>query len=95
MWGGEDGGLRLTLRHSGSATSFETLSSSGSSLGRKGAASWGFSTSLAMLSMMTADLRLMAVARSRRPRTSRGTMMDRGGPSTWGGRVQSLRSTSV
>mmetsp|Transcript_28813 Transcript_28813/g.85263 ORF Transcript_28813/g.85263 Transcript_28813/m.85263 type:complete len:356 (+) Transcript_28813:2894-3961(+) len=74
--------LVATLRHSGSATSFDTFSSSGSSLGRNGAASAGFSTSLAMLSMMTADLRLMAVARSRRPRTSRGTMMESGGPST-------------
>eukprot|EP00983_Pelagomonas_calceolata_P103548 1158922-Pelagomonas_calceolata.AAC.5 len=31
---------------------------------------------------MTQDLRLMAVVRSRRPRTSRGTMMARGGAST-------------
>ena len=35
-----------------------------------------------MLSMMTADLRLMAVCLSRRPLTSRGTMMDKAGAST-------------
>ncbi|KAA6417306.1 MAG: hypothetical protein FRX49_02281 [Trebouxia sp. A1-2] len=49
---------------------------------RKTAASAGLSTSLDMLSMMTADLRLMAVCLSRSPLTSRGTMMDKAGAST-------------
>jgi hypothetical protein len=64
-----------------------TLSRPGSSRGRKGQASAGLSTSLAMFSMMRADLRLMAVIGSRRPRCSRGTMIDSVGASTCGGGV--------
>mmetsp|Transcript_10132 Transcript_10132/g.24936 ORF Transcript_10132/g.24936 Transcript_10132/m.24936 type:complete len:213 (-) Transcript_10132:251-889(-) len=57
--------------------------SRGSSLARKGAASMGSSTSLHMLSMITADLRLMAVTCWKNsPRWSRGPMMDRVGAST-------------
>ena len=69
-------------RHSGSDTFSATSLTPGSSLGRNTAASAGFSTSLLMLSMMTQDLRLMAVVLSRRPRTSRGTMIARAGAST-------------
>ena len=43
--------------------------------GRKGAAAVGSSTSLHMLSMMTADFLLMAVSRSTSPRSRRGTMI--------------------
>mmetsp|Transcript_3591 Transcript_3591/g.15784 ORF Transcript_3591/g.15784 Transcript_3591/m.15784 type:complete len:358 (-) Transcript_3591:22-1095(-) len=72
-----------TWRHSGSATSSMARLRSGSSLGRKGAASMGSSTSLHMLSMMTADLRLMAViCWKKRPRWRRGPMMERVGAST-------------
>ena len=69
-------------RHSGSDTFSATSLTPGSSLGKNTAASAGFSTSLLMLSIMTQDLRLMAVVLSRRPRTSRGTMIARAGAST-------------
>ena len=74
--------LPHTVRHSGSATSAASFSRPGSSLGRKGAAAVGSSTSLHMLSMIRAVLRLMAVWRSRRPRSRRGTIMARAGVST-------------
>mmetsp|Transcript_12146 Transcript_12146/g.21869 ORF Transcript_12146/g.21869 Transcript_12146/m.21869 type:complete len:216 (-) Transcript_12146:68-715(-) len=74
--------LFATVRHSGSDTFSFTISSSGSSLGRKGATSSGFSTSLDMLSIMSAAFRLMGVERSRRPRMRMGHITDRVGAST-------------
>mmetsp|Transcript_14315 Transcript_14315/g.47018 ORF Transcript_14315/g.47018 Transcript_14315/m.47018 type:complete len:268 (+) Transcript_14315:2160-2963(+) len=72
-----------TWRHSGSATSSTSLLRPGRSLGRKGAASVGSSTSLHMLSMMTADLRLMATFCVRsRPRWRSGPIMESVGDST-------------
>ena len=54
----------------------------GSRRGRNTVASLGLFTSLAMLAMMTAVLRLMGVSPWRMPRTRRGTMMARAGDST-------------
>ena len=54
-----------------------TASRPGRRRGRNTAASAGLLTSLDMLSMTRAALRLMGVERSRRPRTSRGTSRDR------------------
>mmetsp|Transcript_14134 Transcript_14134/g.50784 ORF Transcript_14134/g.50784 Transcript_14134/m.50784 type:complete len:239 (+) Transcript_14134:2515-3231(+) len=72
-----------TWRHSGSATSSIARFRSGRSLGRNGAASMGSSTSLHMLSMMTADLRLIAVTCwKKRPRCRSGPMIESVGAST-------------
>ena len=50
----------------------------GKRLGKKGAASSGSSTSLDMLLTMTADMRLVAVVRDRKPRSKIGEMSANG-----------------
>ncbi|KDO28383.1 hypothetical protein SPRG_20159 [Saprolegnia parasitica CBS 223.65] len=71
-----------TSRHSGSATDSIMRLSVGRTLGVKSMASAGSSTSLHMLSIMTAVWRLTAVLFSLRPRTRSGSMMARAGAST-------------
>mmetsp|Transcript_2788 Transcript_2788/g.7417 ORF Transcript_2788/g.7417 Transcript_2788/m.7417 type:complete len:404 (+) Transcript_2788:1143-2354(+) len=70
--------LPHTVRASGSETSSLALSRAGTSLGRKGAASSGSSTSLDMLLMITAHMRLVAVVLTRKPRRRSGAMSARG-----------------
>mmetsp|Transcript_23781 Transcript_23781/g.65366 ORF Transcript_23781/g.65366 Transcript_23781/m.65366 type:complete len:226 (-) Transcript_23781:593-1270(-) len=74
--------MAATCRHSGSATSSDRIFRPGSRRGRNTVASAGLLTSLLMLAMMMAVLRLMGVSLERKPRMSRGTMMDRAGLST-------------
>mmetsp|Transcript_94512 Transcript_94512/g.229511 ORF Transcript_94512/g.229511 Transcript_94512/m.229511 type:complete len:324 (+) Transcript_94512:2142-3113(+) len=64
-------------RHSGSAICSMPSARSGCSTGMNGATSAGFLTSLAMFSVMTAHLRLMAVFLSLNPRLRSGTVMER------------------
>mmetsp|Transcript_1442 Transcript_1442/g.2065 ORF Transcript_1442/g.2065 Transcript_1442/m.2065 type:complete len:263 (+) Transcript_1442:2055-2843(+) len=74
--------LSVTSRASGSAMEEAFVSRAGRRSGRKGAASIGLSTSLDMLSIITADWRLVAVAFSRSPRRSKGTTIASAGLST-------------
>ena len=73
-----------TLRASGSETSSFARLSCGSSCGTNGSTSYGSSTSLAMFSMMRAQLRLVAVTFSSRPRLRSGHMIARSGSSASG-----------
>mmetsp|Transcript_9620 Transcript_9620/g.15452 ORF Transcript_9620/g.15452 Transcript_9620/m.15452 type:complete len:303 (-) Transcript_9620:177-1085(-) len=70
--------LPHTTRASGSDTSSLAFSNAGMRLGRNGAASSGSSTSLDMLLMITAHRRLVAVERTRKPRSSSGAIRARG-----------------
>mmetsp|Transcript_10955 Transcript_10955/g.12559 ORF Transcript_10955/g.12559 Transcript_10955/m.12559 type:complete len:215 (-) Transcript_10955:541-1185(-) len=72
----------VTARASGSEIESAFVSSAGRRRGRNGPASSGLSTSLLMLSMITADWRFVAVVFSRNPRSSSGTTIARAGDST-------------
>jgi hypothetical protein len=87
--------LPTTPRASGSPMVVSTFIKPGRSLGMKGRTVTGESTSLDMLSTITATFRLVAVNFSLRPRARRGTMRERVGESTSETNVVAERSMMV
>mmetsp|Transcript_37447 Transcript_37447/g.123520 ORF Transcript_37447/g.123520 Transcript_37447/m.123520 type:complete len:345 (+) Transcript_37447:755-1789(+) len=73
--------LAQTSRHSGSEISSLARSSAGSRSGTNGAISYGSSQSLAMFSTMRAELRLIEVVGTSKPRLSSGCMSASAEPS--------------
>mmetsp|Transcript_15670 Transcript_15670/g.31652 ORF Transcript_15670/g.31652 Transcript_15670/m.31652 type:complete len:256 (-) Transcript_15670:261-1028(-) len=87
--------LPQTFRHSGSETSSLARSRAGSNTGTNASTSYGSSTSLDMFSMMRAQLRLVAVTGSSRPRLSSGAMSASEEPKTSWTKTQPARSCTV